>query len=277
MPGESTSRIAVAARGRAPAGKDALKRLFEEQITTREIASPLVSFDETADSELVLDIMGKHGFDVVGVRRNGLVVGWASKTFVRKGPLNAACVELKPDDMTADNSPLLDCLRGLRDRPWMFVHVLGNVAGIVTRSDLHRPPVKLWLFGLVNLCEMYLTEAIRGTTKESAWRPWIDPERLSDAEDVLRRRRKADEEIELLDCLHLMDKSRIMLQSKELRQACGLAGWEDAGDFFKQMRELRDNLAHAQDLPVGRWDVMVELAEKMERMIDGFDDFLART
>ena len=252
-------------------GASELRRLFETQITTREIASPLVSFDETADATSVRALMDDQGFDVVGVRRDGLIVGWASKQFITKGPLSTGSIPLKHEDIVADHVPLLACLTGLRDRQWMFVRVFGQVAGIVTRSDLHRPPVKLWLFGLVNLCEMQLTEAIRRTTKEKDWRGWLDPEHVAEAEQVLRRRKQSNEDIYLFDCLHLMDKARIMTRVPQLQAACGLTGRVDAESFFKHMRQLRDDLAHAQDLPVGRWDVLLDLAAKMERMIDGFD------
>jgi hypothetical protein len=40
-----------------------------------------------------------------------------------------------------DTAPLLNVLTALTGAPFMFVTVLGSVGGIVTLSDMQKPPV----------------------------------------------------------------------------------------------------------------------------------------
>ena len=59
-----------------------------------------------------------------------------------------------------DATPLLAAILKLKDASFLFVNMLGRVGGIVTHADLQKPPVRMWLFGLVTLVEMRFAELI---------------------------------------------------------------------------------------------------------------------
>jgi hypothetical protein len=50
---------------------DAVKRIFTETFTARDVAEPLASFDEAASCGDVRGFMAARGYDVVGVRSEG--------------------------------------------------------------------------------------------------------------------------------------------------------------------------------------------------------------
>ena len=56
-----------------------LHRLFLEGFSAMDVAEPLVSFDENAKAKDVQEFMQVKGFDLVGVRRNGLVSASSSR------------------------------------------------------------------------------------------------------------------------------------------------------------------------------------------------------
>ena len=56
-----------------------LHRIFLEGFSAMDVAEPLVSFDESAKATEVQQFMQDKGFDLVGVRHNGLVEGYVRR------------------------------------------------------------------------------------------------------------------------------------------------------------------------------------------------------
>jgi hypothetical protein len=65
-----------------------LHRLFRNNITTREIAEPLVSFESDRSASVIRDFMEKKDFDVVGVRHEGEMIGYVIKLSLEYGNLS---------------------------------------------------------------------------------------------------------------------------------------------------------------------------------------------
>src|SRR3989304_8802400 len=58
---------------------NALRELFEHSITVRHISEPLASFEADHPAAQVLEFMEEKDYDVVGVRKNGLVSGYVRR------------------------------------------------------------------------------------------------------------------------------------------------------------------------------------------------------
>ena len=67
---------------------------------------------------------------------------------------------------------------GLADSPRLFVRVLGAVGGIITMSDLQKPPVRMWLFGMITLMEMRMTRLIELQCQGGTWKQYLSKTRL---------------------------------------------------------------------------------------------------
>ena len=57
-----------------------LKKLSQEGFTAMDIAEPLVSFDAEKQAREVKAFMVERDFDLIGVRGDGLVCGYALRT-----------------------------------------------------------------------------------------------------------------------------------------------------------------------------------------------------
>jgi hypothetical protein len=204
-----------------------------------------------------------NNYDVVGVRHDGLVVGYVKRADLSDGTLANHLVKFNSDDIIDESTPLVDVLKRLRKTTRLFVLILGRIGGIVTRGDIQKAPLRMWLFGLISMIEMQLLRIIREHCPNDIWKTFLTPKRLAKAQELLSDRRKRNEEIDLADCLQFCDKREVILKGDMLKIAEGF----DLFGTLKEIEQLRDNLAHAQDIVTGNWPKIVDIAEDSERLL----------
>ena len=244
-----------------------LRELFDRNISVRYLAEPLASFDEEAQAAAVHGFMKEHDFDVIGVRRAGLVEGYAKKTDLLYGTLADHMIAFSSTDLLGDEAPLIETFKHMRHSHQIFVCVLSRIGGIVTHGDLQKAPVRMWLFGLISLIEMHLLRLVREGFPDGSWLKIISPERVAAAEKIFADRKRRNEAIDLEDCLQFSDKRDIILASNELRAELGFDSRQSGEHILKDLEELRNNLAHAQDIITGYWPKVVDWAEAAERLL----------
>ena len=122
-----------------------LRRVFMQAFVVHDIAEPLVSFDDFASTKQVLALMKAHRFEVVGIRREGRVEGYVESADLGDG----VCADyVRPFDDTlvvSSTLPLPDLVLRFREHRRLFISIFGSVGGIVSRTDLDKPPVRMWL------------------------------------------------------------------------------------------------------------------------------------
>lgn len=240
---------------------DAVRRVFLEAFTVRDIAEPLASFDAVTPSAEVRQFMQSSDFDVIGIRRDGIVAGYATWDSLGNGDCGQYALPLEQAVVRQETTPLLNALLELNRTPYLFVALLGNVSGIVTRADLQKPPVRMWLFGLVTLIEMRFTELIDRHCPGEAWMAYISDARRQKAQNLLAERRRCNQSLRLLDCLQLADKGQIVARDAAIRQDTVFSSRRQAEEATRMVERLRNNLAHAQDIVSSDWDTIVMLGE----------------
>ncbi len=246
-----------------------LRELFEHSITVRQISEPLASFDEDHPAAQVLKFMEKKDYDIVGVRKDGLVSGYVRKDLplMEGDKVGGHLVTFEPHEMLSETTPLVNVFEVLGNSPRAFVLILGQVGGIVTKGDLQKVPVRMWLFGLISLIEMQLLRIIRDYYPDGSWKHKISENgRLKKAEDLFDKRRQRNEAIDLADCLQFCDKRDIVLKSDEL---CRLLGFDSTAIYeqLKSLEDLRNELAHSQDIITGNWPRIVDLVWEAENIL----------
>ena len=245
-----------------------LRRLFVRTITLRDIAEPLISFDASQSASEIRSFMQHHEYDVVGVRENGVVTGFVSRGELTTGLIGEHRRAFATDMVLPDSEPLLAAFTALREKRHVFITVLGPVGGIVTRGDLQKAPVRLWLFGLVSLLEMQLLRVVRERYPGEAWSSLLTGERLEGARRVFAERRRRNEENDLSDCLQLGDKAAIFLKDPELFALSAFPSKQALDSFFKEAGALRNALAHANDILSGRWPALADLVINLENFLE---------
>jgi len=247
---------------------DSIRRVFLEGFVARDVAEPLVSFDQTADAASVRRLMDERGFDVVGLRDGGLVAGYVLGENLVEGPCGAQLCPIDPQCVLEDTASLSEVIRRLSEHPRVFVRCLGVVSGIVTRDDLEKPPVRMWLFGLVTLIEMVYTRAIRRRFPGEEWTALLPEGRIEKARAIQEERQRRQQARPLLDCLQIADKGLITLKDEELFRLVGYISKTRGQRTIKELESLRNNLAHSQDIVSYDWEAIVKLAENLERIVE---------
>ena len=165
-----------------------------------------------------------------------------------------------------------DVVLGLANSPRLFVRVLGAVGGIITMSDLQKPPVRMWLFGMVTLLEMRTSRLIELKCPGDSWKQYLSESRLQKAEALLEERKRRNQNLELIDCLQISDKGQIIARNEEIRCLTRMQSRRQAEQAIKMLESLRNNLAHSQDIISCDWGIIVWLCRDMERVISGTEE-----
>lgn len=179
-------------------------------------------------------------------------------------------------DTITDTVPLIDAFEKISqspESPRLFVEVLGHVSGIVTRGDLQKAPVRMWLFSLVTLVEMQFLRIIRNAYLDDEWKESLKQNRIEAAQRLLSIRQVRDEAIDLADCLQLCDKRDIILENKDVRTALGLENKKTAKKFLEKLERLRDEIAHGQDILTGNWPDLINLAIETEKVLKACENY----
>jgi hypothetical protein len=257
-----------------------LRSVLGAGIVARTILEPLQCCSSEASAHEIEGILNERGFDVAGVQavQNGPVIGFVVRGALGGGSVKEHTSPMSAEHLISDATPLGDLLTVLRAKERVFVLVGSEVKGIITRADLNKPPVRVYLFGLMSLLEMHLRFWVRRFYGEDSWKQKLKKDRLEAANKLQVKRRGRNEEITLLDCLQFCDKRDLLLASSDLRAKLGLDSKKQAERLLKKAEDIRNRLAHSQqDLVQGSsWQVLIELIETVEDLVHRSDDAVER-
>ncbi len=169
--------------------------------------------------------------------------------------------------------PLAGLMARLKDREFVFVILNHRVAGIITQADLNKPPIRVYLFGLVSLLEMHLSYWIRTSYPGDSWQKSLSSNRLALAEKVRDERRKRKQDLDLIDCLQFGDKRDLVVKLEAVRNDLDMGSKKKSESRLRDAEDLRNPLAHSQyDLVCGAtWNELIELVQWMESVINKSD------
>ena len=246
-----------------------LRRVFMEGFTARDIAEPLLSFDASTSAAAAVQAMDRHDYDALGVRQDGYVAGYAVRGELGEDACGQYFRPFEESQLVSESAPLADVVLRLSKSPRLFVWVLGAVGGIITLSDMQKPPVRMWLFGMITLIEMRLSRLIKQMCPGESWKKQVSEGRLQKAESLLEERRRRNQSLELLDCLQFSDKGQIVARNEQIRTLTRFPSRRQVEEEIKALESLRNNLAHSQDILSCDWETIVVLCQDLEGVIEG--------
>ncbi len=244
-----------------------LRTALAQALVARHVAEELASFDASSPVAEVRDFMRRKDFDVVGVRDDGFVYGYAEADHPGDCAIGHCVRSFDEATCIGEDEPLSRIFSFLQVSPRVFVVRNDRVTGIITRGDLEKAPVRMWLFALVSLIEMQLLRLIREHYPGETWRRVLSDGRVEKAEQICDKRHADKTHIDLADCLQFCDKRDIVLKTPALFQSLSLEAFPDPSTLFKELQDLRDDLAHAQSVVLGRWPRLVELSRAAEGIL----------
>lgn len=246
---------------------------FLNGFTARDLAEPLPSLDEDASCDLARRTMAESRNGVLGIRRLGRVIGWIDRADLEgESGDNGKLVPrpLDPGMLVGEGASLNEVVGLLGKYPHLLVKTYGQVGGVIERSAIDRPPVRMWLFGLITISEQRVTRLIDELFPAAAWMQEISAGRLSKARELQQLRQSRGQQPTLLDCLQFADKGQIVARSEVLRARTRFHSRSEVERFVQALQDLRNNLAHAQDISPN-WEVILELAANMHQIVCGND------
>ena len=253
-----------------------LRSVLGAKIGARAILEPVQCCPAGALATEMRELLGWRGFDVAGVMNDpiGPVIGFVIAKELSEGTVENHKKPLSVEHLISDATPIADLLRVLRAKERAFVLVGPEVKGIVTLADLNKPPIRVYLFGLVSLLEMHLRFWIRDGYPDGSWKEHLKEKRIENANKLHAERQKLNQQIDLLDCLQVCDLSDLLLSNEKLWKRLGIESKGKGDELLRESEKLRDRLAHSQqDLVEGTtWRELIDLVEKMEALVHRSDD-----
>lgn len=250
-----------------------LRELYESSITAKDIAEPFISFDIDSPSANIKRFMDSKDFDIIGIRKEGLISGYVERRELSDNTLKKHIRPFTEEELLSEKASMLEIFRKLSSssKSAVFVLAFGQVAGIITRGDLQKIPIRMWSFGLISMIEMQLLRIVRAYYPTEEWKTLLTCGRLKKANDVLKERQNENIAIDLADCLQFSDKFKILLGKKEFWQNLSFSSKTSATRFFNDVKKLRDRLSHAQDIITEKWPAIVDLIMKAEQVLDDLE------
>lgn len=242
-----------------PSSYDALQRMLLRGITVGSVAESLVSLDAGTDREEYRRIAESRGFDVIGARAEGVVMGYVEPT-ASDDVRFVAAEQVLPDD-----APLHTGVVALDAFPRVFVATLGGISGIVTRDDVEKPPGRMWVFGIVTLLETALRRIVAARHPDDGWTEVLSEGRTEMARALHAERARRGEDVELLDCLQFGDLASLAARHEDVRSTFGHASRREAEKRMKEWAGLRNRIAHSQAFVRDDWGLLARVAANADR------------
>jgi hypothetical protein len=221
--------------------------------------------------------MHEKGFNLVGVRRDGLVEGYVRRDDLTSGSCGDHFRPFTPDDdLIPDTANLIDVVKSLAINQQCFVTILDRVGAIITLSDLEKPPMRMFLFGMITMIEMTMTEILRQRFAGDSWQEFLSEKRLALAKKLQEERNRRGQQVELLDCLQFGDKGWIITYDEELRNALGHKSRNETRKAVKEFETLRNNLAHTQEIIPSGWQRIVIACSRWEDNLENTAEHYVR-
>lgn len=182
------------------------------------------------------------------------------------------CREIKIDQVISDSTPLASLLNVLQNNELLYVNHGAKIVGIITKADLNKPPVRVYVFGMLSLFEMHLNSWIRHDFPDNIWRNKISQQRLVKAQKIHAQRMKNNQDLTLLDCLQLADKRDLLAKSEAFKERFRFSK-KDLNRFIKNAEKIRNEIAHSQDSIIAcmPWDNFVKVLDNVDRFLSESD------
>lgn len=249
-------------------------------ITADTIFEPLESSRADANAAEIAEALRRREFDVAGVRetQDGPLLGLVRRSSLVAGRVRDYLEVIPDSHVIAATSPLSELLTRLVALEHVFVAVNNRVEAIITRADLNKPPIRVYLFGLVSLLEMHLGYWVHKAYPDSTWEAALTQERLDAAKEALAEVERRHDAATLFTCLQFGDKRDLVAKYDAFRSALGFSSKKAATTYLSRMETVRNRLAHSQPTLTGRlsWPELIQLAIGTESYLHRSDQELER-
>ncbi len=242
-----------------------LQKLIKDRISVLYIYEKLDSFDYQKSTLEVKQYMESKDFEVIGVKEKNIIKGYALQSEIGEGLIGNY---KKPFPFTISNiAPISEAFKLLKKNKQVFVKDAHENYGIITKGDLQKIPVRMWLFALVSILEMQFLRIIRTKFPNNSWKNNLGAQRLKAVYKIQASRKRHDIAIELDECLQLCDKRDLIAKNIQI-----FGDFKASKNKFRKNLEdienlMRNPLAHSLDITSTGWPKIADLTDYIEKLI----------
>lgn len=249
-------------------GYENLKIIYEKNLNVNLLAEDIQTCYLNNNALTIKNEMSKRDFDVYGVEEEGKIAGYVLRNELSEGAIENYFRQFRSEELLSDSTSLIELLYILKDRKYLFILEKNKVCKIVTIADLHKPPIRMLAFSLISLLEMLLISIIKEAYPEESWKTHLTEERILKAEELLNKRIEKNEALTLLDNTQLGDKGTIVRKTPDLIRILGFNSNKKCKSFFKNIEDLRNNTAHAQEEIYHDYQELIDIILEIDRVLD---------
>ncbi len=166
------------------------------------------------------------------------------------GPAGEYCTLISPDQIVSRSMPLLELIPLFIQSRFFFVLTRNEITHVVSFDDLDKLPIKLCLFSLIMALEAAMVDLFSGSYKGAETHLKLLPEaRYYKALELCQQKYKDKVTPEkIILCTTFVDKQTILLRSPHLFGVLPFESKSKAEHFFKQVENLRNQIAHSDSI-----------------------------
>ena len=236
-----------------------------EGFRVRHIASShLITCNQDEDKNEVLLRPELSGFDQIPITDGDKIVGVLERGGNPRRPIDDSL-------LVSSEQPLSQFVRTLKNQRYRLVLTGTSITGIVTWSDMMKPPVFVFVYSLISHLEILMTGEITSQYPQNSWLDLLDKEAKGRIIGRYQRWQKANIALELIECADLEHKASI-LRDRFSRN-------EDFGRELQTIISLRHSTDHVKDYvktsdDLKKFVYQIELAESwIARLLQRKEDF----
>ena len=209
-------------------------------------------------------------FDTLGVvDKNQNKIGYIIHQELIDGEISNYVRQFEPQILISDSTPISDLLDILYEKEYVYVLEKNSIEGIVTRADINKPIVRIYLFGIISLFELHLNYWINKNNAENEWLKKLTENRIIAAQEIYKQRKGNNSQLTILECIQICDKKSILLKTETF-----LESFEYSKTRFKDLLEnsesIRNELAHSQNSIIANlnWKEFVSTISELKEFLN---------
>lgn len=253
-----------------------LKNLFEEKLTANIIAETFQFCMDYDDPKEIKRKMDEMDFDQYGVKNADKVL----YGYIRKQDISEKCHTCKeyartflPNELIAENTPLIEVFKILRDRSFIFVLRRNEVNAILMKADFQKTPMRLFFFGLITILEMQVNKMIKDHFPGDTWKKGIGKKKRKEAEKRYKAVSERNEGVQAINFVGLCDKLKKLANDDTVNHILAYDDKPQAMTSIANIKTIRNNLAHSDDIIAGLdWSTFYAVIEDILRSIQILED-----
>jgi len=226
-----------------------LQKIFIDSVTVRDICEPLHCCDVNISTSELIITLNDLDFDSVGVvNDNHDIFGYILRNDLSEGNVNSFIRHFDTESIVSDSTSIPDVFKLISEREFYYVNYGQGVKYIVSKADLNKPPVRIYIFGMMSLFELHLNYWVDAMYSSESWANILNPKRVENARLLFENARKnnENESISLISYLQLCDKRTVLCASETFLELFDF-NKNKFKYFLKKTETLRNNLAHSQN------------------------------